>query len=611
QPEPVHRVHRKTACSRASPLLQHTALRQLNSKFSMSDPTQAWLKSLKADIRPELNRTSVLGSVAGVVIVVQAWALANIVHGAVFEGLTLADLSAWLVLFPLLVMLRGVLAWWGGRFAFRGALKVKARVRGALHDKIERLGPVGVADERGGSLAGKLVEGVEALDGYFARYLPAAALAGIVPLMILLITVPLDWVSALVFVFTAPLIPVFMILIGNNAQRRSERQWRALARMGGHFFSVLQGLTTLRLFGAGAREGRRIAAISEDFRRRTMDVLRVAFLSSAVLEFFAAISIALVAVFIGFRLLDGEMVFLYGFFVLLLAPELYLPLRELGAQNHARMEAVAAAGELRTFLDRPEPRRAGGKETVFPSGALSLRGLRHEYEPGRRALDGLDLDIPEAARIAIVGPSGAGKSTLAQVILGFVTPQAGEILRGGVSMDAIDADLWQRKVAWVPQRPRLFAGTVAENLSLGLEGIGTDRLRDAARRAQVLDVIESLPRGFDSVIGEGGRALSGGEAQRLAIARVLLRDAPLVVLDEPTAHLDGAAQSAVRSAIDELGRDRTLVVIAHRLETVRTLDRIVVMDRGRVVQSGAWDELATRDGLFRELLLHDGGGMGR
>ncbi|MGB1111450.1 MAG: ABC transporter ATP-binding protein/permease, partial [Gammaproteobacteria bacterium] len=355
---------------------------------------------------------------------------------------------------------------------------------------------------------------------------------------------------------------------------------------------------------AGERERRRIALISQRFRERTMAVLRIAFLSSAVLEFFAAISIALVAVFIGFRLLDGEMQFLYGFFVLLLAPELYLPLRELGAQNHARMEAVAAAQHMVGFLERDALVATGAGErdespaATPPSGDMVIQDVHFEYEPGRRALDGVSLSFKAGTTTALVGPSGAGKSTLAHALLGFVKPDTGEVRIGDWDIHSTPGEHWQSAIAWVPQRPRLFATTVLENIRLAKPGATRKAVEEAARRAQAFDFIEGLPKGLDTLIGEGGRSLSGGEAQRIAIARALLRDSPYVVMDEPTAHLDGQSQAAVHAAIAELAKGRTLLIIAHRLETVKTADHIVVMDAGQVVQSGDWTSLTTEPGLF-------------
>jgi ATP-binding cassette subfamily C protein CydD len=566
-----------------------------------------WLKAQRPLAARELGRTTLLGSLAGVLAVAQAWAIATIVDRALFGEA--ASASGWLWALPPILLARFLAGWGAERQAFRGAQKVKRAIRARLFDHVCRLGPVGLADERSGAIAGGLVEGVEGLEPYFARYLPAASLVGMVPPVILLAVLPADWQSALVLLVTAPLIPVFMVLIGRRAERLSQQQWRQLARMGGHFLDVLQGLTTLKLFDAGRRELERIARISDEFRRSTMSVLRVAFLTSAVLEFFAAISIAIIAVLIGFRLLDGEMAFLYGLFVLLLAPEFYLPLRNLGVQNHARMEAVGAAEELVRLLGReplvpPVPDGAGA--AVPAGGDIRFEGVSFAYAPGRRALDGLDLTLPRGAHVALVGRSGSGKSTVASLLLRFIAPQQGRILVGETPLDGLDHAAWQAAVAWIPQRPRLFAGTVAENIRLGRPAADDAAVREAARRAQALAFIERLPQGFATPVGEGGRGLSGGQTQRLAIARALLRDCPLVILDEPTAHLDAASQAEVQHALDELARGRTLLTIAHRLETVRHADRVVVLEEGAVVEQGSYDELAARGAHFSRLLHAEG-----
>ncbi|MCG6966373.1 MAG: thiol reductant ABC exporter subunit CydD [Chromatiaceae bacterium] len=566
-----------------------------------------WLKAQRPYAARGLKLAALLGALGGILAVAQAWGIAKVIDGAVFKQQDLHALLPWLwALLPILLV-RFLAAWGAERQAVRGALAVKRAIRAQLFDRIRGLGPIGLADERSGTIASSLLEGVEGLEPYFARYLPAASLVGMVPMVIALAVLPADWLSAVVLLVTAPLIPVFMILIGRRAERVNQRQWQQLARMGGHFLDVLQGLTTLKLFNASRRELDQIARVSDDFRRSTMSVLRVAFLTSAVLEFFAAISIAIIAVLIGFRLLDGEMAFLYGLFVLLLAPEFYLPLRNLGVQNHARMEAIGAAENIVRLLDR-EPLLPGAAATgaIPPAGDIRFEQVVFAYEPGRSALNGLDLHIAHGAHVALVGRSGSGKSTVANLLLRFVTPQQGRVLLDGQPIDTFDHAAWQAAVAWIPQRPRLFAATVADNIRLGRPDASDDAVYEAARRAQALDFIERLPDGLATRVGEGGRGLSGGQTQRLAVARALLRDCPLVVLDEPTAHLDPASQARVQSALDELAKGRTVLTIAHRLETIRQVSQIIVLDQGAVVEQGSFAELSKRGGHFSALLRDTG-----
>jgi ATP-binding cassette subfamily C protein CydD len=414
---------------------------------------------------------------------------------------------------------------------------------------------------------------------------------------------------------TAPMIPLFMILIGSGAEARNQRQWKQLARMSAHFLDVIQGLTTLKLFGASRREVKVVAKISDDYRVSTMQVLRIAFLSSAVLEFFATVGIAIVAVFIGFRLYGlalpvppwlavPDVTFLQGLFVLMLAPEFYAPLRNLGTQYHARLAAVAAAEQLIQVLEAEPAQSVPGTEPLAARRPLGVRfeSVRFRYEEGRDALQGLDIEIPPGQRIALVGTSGAGKTTVVNLLLGFLTPTGGRILIGAQELSRIDLEDWRRHLAWVPQQPRLFQGSIADNIRLGVPEASLDAVRESARRARADQFIAALPDGYDSRVGERGAGQSGGQIQRIALARAFLRDAPLVILDEATANLDPESERLVQEGIDDLARDRTLLVVAHRLATVRRADRILVLDRGQIVEQGDHATLAAAHGLYARMI---------
>jgi len=550
-----------------------------------------------------------------VLLILQAWLLAQIINSVVFGEADLNRVAPWLWPLLLLFALRAGIAWASEQSAFRAAAQVKISLRDRLYRHIQAAGPAWMAGQRSGAIAEDLSRGIESIEAYYARYLPAMSLTALIPLAILIVVLPLDWLTALIMLVTAPLIPVFMILIGSSVERLNQQLWKDLARMGAHFLDVIQGMTTLKLFNASRREAEVIARISDDYRASTMRVLRVAFLTSAVLELFSTLGIAIIAVFIGFRLyqLDlpipdliapPEISFVTGFFILLLAPEFYAPLRNLGTHYHGRMEAIAAAERLVAVLDTELP---PAPQQVATLSADRLRRIRfdavsYSYEPGRPALDHTSFEIGAGERIALVGPSGAGKTTVASLLLGFIRPDSGRILIDDQPLQALDLNDWRRRLAWLPQQPRLFQGSIADNIRLGLPDATLDAVRDAARRAQAAEFIDRLPRGYDTAVGERGAGLSGGQIQRVALARAFLRDAKLVILDEATASLDPASEALVQQAVDRLAEGRSMLVIAHRLSTVRDADRILVIDGGRIVESGAHAELIERDGPYRRML---------
>jgi ATP-binding cassette subfamily C protein CydD len=568
----------------------------------------AFLKAQKPLAGAYLSWAVGIGSLGGLLLIMQAWCLARMIDGTIFRGEDLAHVMPWAWGMLALILVRAGLAHAAEQVAFGAAARIKQAVRERLFRHVQSLGPRYLTDERTGDITTTIIDGVEALEAYYARFLPASSMAGLMPVAILAVVFPMDWGSALVMVLTAPLIPFFMILIGRGAEQLNRKQWKQLARMGGHFLDVIQGLTTLKLFNASRREAAVIARISADYRQATMKVLRVAFLSALSLEFFSTVSIAIVAVLIGFRLLFGELGFFTGLFVLLLAPEFYLPLRSLGAQYHARMDAIGAAERMVEILETRTSVSPISSTAPLPSGphAIRLRNVHFAYEEGRTALAGVDFEIKPGERIALVGPSGSGKSTVINLLLGFIRPQRGAVTVDGADLRSLDLAQWRRLLAWVPQRPRLFHGTVADNIRLGLPDADDAAVINAARQANAEAFIRELPAGLETLVGEGGRGLSGGQVQRLALARAFLRDAELVVLDEPTANLDRESERFVQQAIDALAQNRALVTVAHRLATVQKADRILVLDRGRIVQQGSHEQLLSEDGLYRHLVLAQG-----
>ncbi|AKH21609.1 thiol reductant ABC exporter subunit CydD [Sedimenticola thiotaurini] len=569
----------------------------------MSTDLKQWLKEQKPLAGRHLSVATGLGVLAGFLLIFQAWCLARVVDGVVFADQSLDQQWPWLSAMLGLFVGRAVLAWAAEQTAVRGAGQVKVALRDRLVRHIQALGPVALAAEHSGELANTLSDGIEALEAYYARFLPAISLMALVPLSILVFVFPVDLTSALVLLLTAPLIPLFMILIGKGAERLNQRQWKKLARMSAHFLDVIQGLTNLKLFNASRREAAVIARISDDYRRSTMSVLRVAFLSAFALEFFSTVSIAIVAVLIGFRLFWGELDFFSGLFLLLLAPEFYLPLRNMGTHYHARMEAVGAAERIVEILQTPVPEIPSRTLSLDISNGLAVRfeDVCFGYEAGRPALQGIDFTLHPGERLALVGPSGSGKSTLMNLLLGFIRPQQGRIMLNEVAINSLHPDAWRQLIAWVPQNPRLFHGTLLDNIRLARPDAPLDAVRQAAQLAQADDFIMALPDAYQTRVGDRGQGLSGGQIQRVALARAFLKDAPLVLLDEATASLDQQSEQLVQAGIEQLAKGRSLITIAHRLQTVRDADRLLVLENGRIVESGAPAVLRQQGGYYSRL----------
>ncbi len=546
------------------------------------------------------------GSAVGGFAVVQAYIFAAVVDGVFLGGLAPADMTTWIYALVAAMVTRAASAWLLETSGNRLALAIKADLRSRLLDHLSALGPVHGGAERTGELVNILSEGIESLEAYFARYLPHLAVAVVVPLAVLAAVAPLDATVMAVMLVTAPLIPVLLALIGHWAGELHQRRWQVLNRLSGHFLEVLQGLTTLKLFGRSREQAEIVFAFSEEFRRTTLGVLRVAFLSALTLELISTVSVALVAVIIGLKLLYGGIGFREAFFILLLAPEFYLPFRMLGAHFHAGAAALAAMNKINELLAAPLPASAafGDRPFAAPSGVtIEFIGVDYTY-PGKtdHALRALSFKLPAGRRIAVVGPSGAGKTTVINLLLGFAAPTGGAIIANGRDLRQIRREDWLSLIAYIPQFPHLFAGTVAENIRLGAAG-ADEALREAASAAGVHEFISRLPQGYDTRIGAGGIGLSGGESQRIAIARAFFRQAAIIIFDEATSALDPRTEQAVGEAVAMLldGR-RTVLTIAHRLATVSKADQIVVLDQGRVVEQGRHDELAACEGVYSRLV---------
>jgi len=536
--------------------------------------------------RTLIGTDAAIGVATAVFVLLQATLLARIVAHA-FDGASLHAVSRDLVLLALVFAARSALAWGFEVAGRRAASTVLSGLRLDLVSRRLRDDPAASDGTESAEIAATAVQGVDSLEAYFARYLPQVVLACVVPVAVLAWVAAIDVTSALVMLLTLPLVPVFMWLIGRYTEEQTRKRWDALRLLSTHFLDVVRGLPTLRAFNRGEAQVTTIADVSEQYRRTTMGTLRVAFLSGSVLELAATLGVALVAVVVGVRLVDGGLGLEAGLTVLVLAPELYLPLRQLGTQYHASADGLAVADRMLGLLEAPAAAHSGG--TVAPpspaDAAVRFESVSFAY-PSRDGLvlDALDLELRPGETVALVGASGAGKSTVASLLLRLAEPTAGSVRVGGVDLAECDAEAWRRQLAWVPQRPTVFRATVAENIALGG---GDGDVRAAALLAGADAFVRRLPDGYETVVGDGGRPLSAGERQRLALARAFLRDAPLVILDEPTANLDPESAELVADAIERIAADRTVLLIAHRPELAGRAARVGRLAGGRALTAEA------------------------
>ncbi len=541
--------------------------------------------------------TVLLGLAVTGLILAQAALLAHALAAAAL-GTGATALAGTLVLLFGVVAARGAAAYGGETAALRAAARVKSQLRRKLIGHCLRLGPAWAGGQQPGGIAALATRGLDGLDPYFARYLPQLVLSVLVPAAVLATVTATDWISGLVIAVTLPLIPLFAVLVGLHTKAQTRRQWRLLAQLSGHFLDVVQGLPTLKAFGRAKAQEQVIATVTEQHRSTAMATLRVAFLSALVLELSAALATALVAVETGLRLLYGHMPYQTALLVLLLTPEAYLPLRAVAAQFHASAEGNAAAESVFQILDTPLPSQAGktaarlaGPGASVPdlrSATISLGRVTVAY-PGRGhpALAQLSLTISPGELIMLTGPSGAGKTTLLRLLLRFIEPTSGTVCVGGTDLAAVPVDPWRARIAWVPQHPWLFPGSVADNIALGQPAAARAAIEDAARLAGAAAFIESLPRGYDTLLGERAAQLSAGQRQQLALARAFLRDTPLLLLDEPTAHLAPAAAAAIGGVISGPLAGRTIIVATHRFSAIAGASQVITLDGGRPAESAS------------------------
>jgi ATP-binding cassette subfamily C protein CydCD len=529
-----------------------------------------------------------LGTLQAGLIIAQATLLARVIAGVFMDGESFSEVAPLLIWLALISVGRGLAAAGfesAGRF---GAARVMSELREKLSRHLLTGRPGALQEEQSGDLVSAAIEGVAALENYFARYLPQMVLAGIVPVAVLAWVLRYNWESALILAVTAPLIILFMVLIGLLTEQRTRRRWQRMSRLSSHFLDLVGGLATLRANSQAFAQASSIQAVGEEYRRETMGALRIGFLSSLVLELLAMIGVAMVATAVGIQLAGGHLELVAGLTVLLLAPELYMPLRQLGAQFHASADGMAAAERIFEVIDQPVSVTVPAEPVPAPDPArwsVAMEGISYAWPGRERVLESIDLEVEPGETIALVGPSGGGKSTLARLLLRLAEPSAGRISCGGVDLAEVDPRAWRRRVAWVPQRPTIFSATLADNLRLFNPEATDEQLALAVGTAVLGELVAGLPEGLETMVGEGGRRLSAGQTQRIALARALLSEAPFLILDEPTAHLDRETERELSEAIDEAAKDRTALVISHREQPIAAADRTLVLDDGALTES--------------------------
>ncbi|MEJ2011239.1 MAG: thiol reductant ABC exporter subunit CydD [Anaerolineales bacterium] len=568
-------------------------------------------RRLLASIRPasrDLGLTILLGLISALITILQAYLLSRVVARIFLERQDATAVLPLLLGWLALALLKMPLHVAQHDRAQSGANQIKRRLRTHLTSAIVHLGPQWLNEQRSGYLLISLTEGMEALDAYLGGYLPQLVLAAAIPFAMLVTLAPIDLVTALVLLVTGPLIPLFMILIGDRAERMTVQRWRSLGWLSAILLDSLQGLTTLKLLGQLRAQSERIARAGDRFRHSTMEVLRVTFLSALILEWVAMLGTAIVAVEIGLRLLYGRLDFEAAFFILLLAPEFYAPLRALGARFHAGMAGFEAATRMYDIIEISSPERPVRAHTagIIPR-EIAFERVSFSY-PGRSldAVDELDFRLRAGEQIAVLGPSGCGKTTLTKLLLRFIDPDSGQILVDGKPLASIPLRSWRKQIAWVPQNPHLFACSALENIRLARPEASFEQVVRAARSVGLHQELLALPAGYDTPLGERGLRLSAGQVQRVALARACLKDAPLLVLDEATANLDPLTEASLLGMLRELLADRTAVIITHRLGTARLAENVIIMESGRVVQAGTHASLLETDGPYARLAVASG-----
>ena len=569
---------------------------------------QKWLRAQQEPIKKLMRANIVLATLSALILVAQTYFLATLLDKLIMQNVPRDELIPYFLGLIIGFGMRSIILWAREKIGFQSGQLLRNHIRQKILDKIHLVGPATINQKPAGSWASIMLEQVENLHNFYARFVPQQSLSAIVPVVILIATFPLNWAAGLILMITAPLVPLFMIIVGIAAADNSQKNMDTLSRLSAQFLDRLRGLETLRLFNRTSEQTEHIENATEDFRETTMDVLKLAFLSSAVLEFFTSISIALMAVYFGFSYLgqiefgtyNAPLTLFTGFFCLILAPEFYQPLRDLGAYYHDRAAGIGAADAIVDFLESDYLTVHQNEKTISLESAveISAENLVVLSTQGSALTKPLNFQIPANHNVALVGQSGAGKTSLMNVILGFL-PYEGSLKINGQELRESNLADWRKHIAWVGQNPLLLQGTIKENLLLGDIQANDEEINQALIRSQAKEFTDKL--GLHHEIKDGGLGISVGQAQRLAIARALLRKGDLLLLDEPTASLDAQSENLVLHALNEASQHQTTLMITHRIEDLKQCDQIFVMQRGEIVQQGKFAELQ-HEGFFAELL---------
>jgi ATP-binding cassette subfamily C protein CydD len=559
-----------------------------------------WLKGQRTYAQGRLSKAIALGSLNGILMIVQMAILAGIINEIIFAQKSLSQLTTLLGSLIAVVLLRTLCGYITERYSRHAAMLIKTAIRQQLVQHLFAMGPAQTNTIGTAKIAQLLHQGVDSLEDYFAGYLPIVAYCSVIPTAILFAVFPMDWRSGLVLMLTAPMVPMFMIIIGHKAHDLNQKHWAKLLRMSSHFLDIIQGLTQLKIFNASRQEIAAVKTISEDYGNQTMGILKVAFLSSFVLEFLASIAIALVAVILGFRLYYGSVDYMLALWVLLLAPEFYLPFRQLGAQYHAKMAGVTAAEDMIQILNTPIKDSAPSRQFSAPFD-ITLSDVNFTYPGRKNTLENINLHLSDHGLYALIGESGAGKSTLIDAILGFVTPDSGHISINGTNRSPADRDAWLSHCGWIAQQGHIFYGSLGFNVAL-TDDYEPQKVLAALEKVGLSDFMQQLSDGLNTHVGEGGVGISSGQSQRLALARAFYHQPDVLILDEPSSHLDKDTELVVSKAINEYAKDHLVIVIAHRLNTVVDAKQIIVLEQGKIIEQGTHSELLAQQGCYAKFL---------